>query len=196
MGGKVNKEKKGISVASLMLNTFFVLLIILAGIITIVSLSTQDEGVANVAGFIPYSIQSESMEDTIMKGDLIFTRVYDGETLLDQDEIISFFAMEQNQRIIKTHRILEVNDDGLMVSYTTQGDNNIIEDAEEVPPGDVISVYNGVRIPKVGYALDFFSSKYGFLFGIILPMFIFFIYQLYVFIELIVEMKYEKKKQA
>lgn len=196
MGEKTKKEKKGISVPSLIVNAFFVLLIILAAIITVVSLSTQEEGVSNIAGIIPYSIRTESMEDTIMKGDLIFTNRYDGDEILEEGEIISFFMMEQNQRVINTHRIIEVNDDGLVVSYVTKGDNNLIEDAEEVAPGDIISVYNGVRIPKVGYAMDFFSSKYGFLFGIILPMFIFFIYQLYVFIELVVEMKYEKKKQA
>jgi signal peptidase I len=187
-------EKKGNGIFTLLLNVIFVFVIVIAGVITILSLNTKQD-VASVMGYVPFSIQTPSMEKTIMTGDFIVTvdiNKYDEE--LKVEDIISFKAIEQGQKIIKTHRIIEVKKDGNLISYVTKGDNNTLEDAVTVQPGDVVSVYTGMRVPFVGYGMDLFSSRYGFLFGIILPIFIFFIYQLYVFMELLVELKLEGKR--
>ena len=187
-------EKKSNGILSIFINVIFFFVIIIAAVITVISLNTKQE-VANVMGYIPFSVQTPSMEKTIMTGDFILTKdinKIDGE--LKENDIISFKALEQGKKIIKTHRIIEIKKEGNIVSYVTKGDNNDIEDAVTVQPGDVVSLYEGTRVPMLGYAMDFFRSKYGFLFGIILPIFIFFIYQLYVFMELLVELKLEGKK--
>lgn len=175
-------------------NILFAVIIILAAVITIISLSTKDRGVANFAGIMPFSIQSPSMEPTIMTGDLIITKKCDPYELKEND-VISFFAIEQDQRIVKTHRIVKVNKTGNMLSFVTKGDNNELEDNLEVADGDVISVYDGIRIPQVGNVLDFLKSQVGFFVCIIIPLFIFFMYQLYNFIMIVVDMKKEKIKE-
>ncbi len=183
---------KGIKkLGSILLNILLVVIIFMAAVVTIVALATREEGVPNVMGYIPLSIQSPSMEDTIMTGDLIITKKYADEEL-NVDDVISFFSLEQDTKIIKTHRIVEVKTAGGMVSYVTQGDNNDLPDEVEAAPGDIISVYEGTRVPFLGKMLDIFGSQYGFLILVIVPLFIAFLYQLYKFIGLIIEMKKEQ----
>jgi signal peptidase I len=189
-------EKKGNGLISLFLNVIFVIVIVLAGVITVVSLNTKRD-VADIMGYIPFSIQTGSMEDTILKGDLIITERYESATSereLVVGDVISFRSIEQGQQIIKTHRIIRIEQTGSIIEYVTKGDNNPAEDEVKTAPGDIVSVYEGTRLPTVGYILDFFRSKWGFLFGIIVPIFLFFLYQLYVFVELFVEMKLETKR--
>ena len=65
----------------------------------------------------------------------------------------------------------------------------MVDDSVPVYPVDVMGKWNNVKLSKVGYILDFVSSKYGFLFLIVLPLLIFFIYQIYKFIVVIIEEK-------
>ena len=163
----------------------------LAAFITVISLATSGpDRVPSVGGYIPFSIQTESMEPTINAGDLIITREYNHGEELEEGTVISFFAIEQDVKIIKTHRIVEYNEE--MDSYVTKGDNNELQDELEVPLGDIISVWEGTRIPFLGKIKDVFGSKYGFLVLIILPLFLFFLYQLYSFIVLIIEVRKEQ----
>lgn len=184
-------SKKKNNASAVVLNIVLWVFILFAAIITIISLSTKEKGVANIFGYIPFSIQTESMEPTIKTGDLIITKKVDLETLKEGD-IISFFAQEQKKVIVKTHRIEEVKDDQIMLSFVTKGDNNSLVDDEEVVVKDIISKYDGTRIPVLGYVLDFLKSQVGFFLFIILPLFIFFIYHLYKFIVIAVQMQQEK----
>lgn len=155
-------------------------------------MNTKKNGVTNIAGYMPFSIQTGSMDPTIKQGDLIITKIVDSTTLKEND-IISFLAEEQNKTIIKTHRIMEIKQQDGMISFVTKGDNNEIEDSVEVAPGDILSIYTNTRIPFLGFIMDFLKSQWGFFFTIIVPLFIFFIYQLYQFIILIIR---EKQRQA
>lgn len=185
------KEKKTNRAKSVVLNIILWLFIIFAATITIVSLSTREKGVSNIFGYIPFSIQTKSMEPAIKTGDLIITKKVAPEDLKKGD-VISFFAKEQKKVIIKTHRIEEVKDDGIKYSYVTKGDNNGLVDEEEVLVKDIISKYDGTRIPVLGHVLDFLKSQVGFFLFIILPLFVFFIYHLYKFIVVAIEMQHEK----
>lgn len=191
--------KKSNGLVNLLINVLFVFIIVIAGVITVVSLNTRKEdGVANIMGYAPFSIQSKSMEDTILKGDLIISTVYDGQELKIGD-VITFNtftpnAQGQEVKIINTHRIVAF--DAVTEAYTTKGDNNEANDERSVLPGDILAVYEGTRIPMAGSAMDFFRSKYGFLIGIILPIFVFFIYQLYIFIGLVVELKKSQEHKS
>lgn len=181
-------------IINVILNCIFAVLVVLAILVVVVMLSTKKNGVANVFGYMPFSIQTGSMEPTIMTGDLIFVKKID-TSKLEKDDVISFYAIEEGIKIIKTHRIVEIDDEGGVISYVTKGDNNDEIDAVAVAPGDVIGIYTDNKISKAGKVLDFFKSKYGFLFCIIVPLLIFFIYQLYTFIQLLIEEKYEKKRK-
>lgn len=173
------------------LNIIIWIFIVIAVAITVLSLNTKEKGVSNLLGYIPLSIQSASMEPTINTGDLIISKKVD-HSELEKGDIISFFSIEQDKVVVITHRIVEVKTSANMTSFVTKGDNNPLNDKNEVVPGDVISKYNGVKISNGGYILDFFKSKIGFFVCIILPLFIIFIYQLISFVLLIVRLKHDK----
>lgn len=189
--------KKFKKVLNVLTNILFVIVIIIAATITLVSLNTKDRGVANVFGYIPLNIQTDSMKDEFGPGDLIVTKKYNGEELKEKD-IITFFALEGETPILKTHRIVRViNTDGTIM-YATKGDNSPGEDEPSITKNDIVSIYQnkdykGVKVPFVGRVFDFLKSQMGFLLFIVFPLLIFFIYQLYKFIEIVID---EKKKQA
>lgn len=167
------------------------IIVIVSVFVTIISLTSKESGVPSFMGKVLLSIQTNSMEPTINPGDLIITSKYNNQ-ILKKGDIISFFSIEQQQKIIKTHRIDEVVTAGNMITYYTKGDNNVVRDQLGVPAGDIVSVYDGPRIAYLGKALDFLKSQWGFFIFIIVPLFIFLIYQLYVFIVLIIENKKEQ----
>lgn len=174
-----------------------VIFILLAAIITIISLNTKDRGVTNISGRVLLNIQTDSMKPTINPGDLIITKQYNGEEIKEGD-IISFFAFEQDTTIIKTHRVIEVNNTNGTITFTTKGDNSVAQDQIELTKNDIVAIYesndyNGTKVPFIGKIFSFLQSQVGFLLCIIFPLLIFFIYQLYKFIETIID---EKKKES
>lgn len=173
-----------------------VLFVILAACVTIISLNSKDRGVTNIAGKVILNIQTDSMKPTIKPGDLIITKKYSGEDIKVGD-IISFFSVEQDTTIIKTHRVVKaVNVDGT-ITFTTKGDNADGEDYAQLTKNDIVSIYKndnytGKRIPLLGKIMNIFKSQLGFLFFIIIPLFALVIYELYKFITMIME---DKKKE-
>lgn len=182
---------------SLIADIALVVFIVLAAVMTVISLSTKERGVTVIGNYIPFNIQTDSMNPTIKPGDLIITKKYAGEKIKVND-IISFFAIEQDTTIIKTHRVIKINDNNGTISYVTKGDNTPGEDNVEVTKNDIVSVYSsdsydGMKLPIMGRVFSFLKSQLGFLFCIILPLLIFFLYQLYKFITIIID---EKKKET
>lgn len=178
---------------------FLMLVVIIIAIgVTLISLTKDNTGVSKIGKYIPLNVMTNSMEDTIYEGDFIIMEECDAANLKVGD-VISFFATEQDVTIIKTHRIVEINNNNGTVSFITRGDNNEADDYVPVFPSDIVGIWNGVRLAHVGSILNFVSSQYGFLICIILPLFALFIYQIYKFIIVIIEEKTnitkEKKKK-
>ena len=71
----------------------------------------------------------------------------------------------------------------------TKGDNNPTEDTIEVYPGDIIGQWTGVKISRFGSAMRFLRTKTGFFICILIPMALFFLFELYKFIVVIVEIR-------
>ena len=65
-----------------------------------------------------------------------------------------------------------------MRSFTTKGDNNDVADTHIISDGDIVGKYL-FALPQMGKVMDFLSSSMGFLIVIVLPMLLFFIYQVY-----------------
>lgn len=168
---------------------FLMLVVIIIAIgVTLISLTKDNNGVSKIGKYIPLNVMTNSMENTIYEGDFIVMEECDTSNLKVGD-VISFFATEQDTTIIKTHRIVEINNTNGSVSFITRGDNNEADDYVPVFPSDVIGSWNGVRLAHIGTILNFVSSQYGFLICIILPLFALFIYQIYKFIIVIIEEK-------
>lgn len=176
------------SIFSGIVDLLMLVVIVLCIGVTLISLTSGDNNISKIGKYIPLNVKTNSMEPTINKGDFIVVEECDVSSLKVGD-VISFFATEQDQVIVKTHRIVEVRDDMNNKSFVTRGDYNEVNDIAPVFPSDIIGKWNDVRLAKVGTALDFVSSQYGFLFCIVLPLLILFIYQIYRFIIVIIEEK-------
>ena len=165
---------------------------LLAGIVTILSLSKKEDDVPSIFGYTAFSIQSDSMENEIMTGDFILGKKCDPKKL-EEGEIISFFTVnDKGQIYINTHRIIEIEETSNGRIFTTQGDNEDNPDLRKVYEGDIVSKYSGFRIPLLGYIITFLTTQLGFFLCIVLPVLIYTIWQVYKLI--IVVMNNQKVK--
>lgn len=171
-------KKIGAAVVSL----FIVVLILFSIIISISSVTAKaNNGVPDLFGYTPFSVQTNSMKPTISKGDYIFVEKCDAETLKVGD-IVTYFTIIDGKRVVNTHRIVNVYTTGDMIEYQTQGDNketNPEPDEMLLSPGDVIGKFTGTKIPVLGSVIDFLSTQLGFFLVILLPVLLFTIYQIY-----------------
>jgi signal peptidase len=162
--------------------------ILLAALYAFTTLATRDNtNVSNIAGFTPMIVQTNSMSPTFDAGDLILVKKCDVSTLKEKD-IVTFHTIINNEYALNTHRIIEIQDSDGIRSYTTKGDNNDIADTHIIADGDIVGKYVG-RIPKMGSVMNILSSSTGFLVIIVLPMLLFFIYQVYHLIMVSINLK-------
>ena len=164
------------------MDILIVVLVMFSIIISISAITAQaNDGVPNLFGYTPFSVQTESMYPTLHKGDYIFVEECDTENL-QVDDIITYKTRIAGKDVFNTHRIVEVRNEQGTISYITKGDNqetNPEADAEPVYWDKVVGKYNGTRIPVLGAAIDYMSTKLGFFLVILLPVLLFTIYQIY-----------------
>ena len=200
-----NKTKKVLSIIGNTLAWIFLVFAILVTIVTFASRNSKD-GVPSVFGTSIVSIQSDSMKsskpESFKEGDLIIIeKISQTQALtLKEGDIITYRApididKDGQTGDINTHRIESIRTDaGGIVWFTTKGDNNALADNYELRYTDVIGVYNGTKLVGVGAVLDFFRSSIGFLLVIVLPMALFFLYEVYNLIKIIMAQKVKKAR--
>ncbi|MBO7395803.1 MAG: signal peptidase I [Ruminococcus sp.] len=179
--------KKALSIFA---NVLAWIVLIFALLITImVFSSSKNNGVAHLFGYMPMAVESDSMKPTFKQGDLIICKEIDDYSTIKENDVITFWTTIQGQRVKNTHRIVEVlNDDG-NVKYVTKGDNNSVKDDDVISQGAIIGKWTEVKLPVIGKIMDFLRTKTGFFICIVLPMAIFFLFELYKFIATIIEAK-------
>ena len=177
--------KKGVTV---FVSIVLWMIILLAALFAFTTLATKDQSqVASVAGFTPMVVKTDSMAPTFEAGDLIMIRKCDTSQLKEGD-IVCFHTIIENEYALNTHRIQKIDEMAGVRSYTTKGDNNEISDQHVIADGDLVGKYVG-RLPKMGKVMDFLSSSVGFLVVIVLPMLLFFIYQVYHLVMVTISLK-------
>lgn len=165
-----------------------ILLAILAGYSAFAS--KAGTGVPSVLGFRPFAVQSDSMAPTFYKGDLVIDRAVDPATLREGD-IITFWTIINGQKALNTHRIVEITDYGNYLYFDTKGDNNPINDTTGVHQNDIVGKYL-TKLPNVGTVFDFLQTSLGFGVCIVLPVAIFFIYEIIAFFKTLMAYQAEK----
>lgn len=164
--------------ASIVISVVMWIIILIAALFAFTTLATKEDGsVSNLAGFTPLTVQSDSMAPTFDENDLIFIQQCDPFSLQVGD-IVTFHAIIDNQYALNTHRIIAINEVNGLNSYTTKGDNNELADQHVIADGDIVGKYV-FKIPYLGKVIDFLLSTWGFLIVIVVPMLLFFIYQVY-----------------
>ncbi|MBR1393162.1 MAG: signal peptidase I [Ruminococcus sp.] len=178
-------------VLKIVVNVLAWILLIFALIVTIlVFSSSKNNGVSSLFGFIPMTVESPSMEPTFKQDDLIIVREVDDVASLKKDDVITYWTFINNQRVKNTHRIVEINyNDGAVMNFITRGDANSVDDDTSVAAKDVIGKWNNFRIPGFGKVMRFLQTRTGFFICIVIPMALFFLFELYKFIMTIIELK-------
>lgn len=165
-------------VGSIVISVVMWIIILVAALYAFTTLATKDDGsVSNLGGFTPMTVQSDSMSPTFDQGDLIVIKTCD-TSKLEVGDIVTFHTIIDNQYALNTHRIESIDELNGMRSFTTKGDNNDVADTHIISDGDIVGQYV-FKIPGMGKVMDFLSSTWGFLIVIVLPMLLFFIYQVY-----------------
>ena len=164
-------------------------IILVAALYAFTTMATRDnQNVSDIMGYTPLVVKSDSMAPTFRAGDLIFIKKCDTSTL-EEGDIICFHTIIENEYALNTHRIKSIETVGEARSYTTVGDNNNgVADLHVISDGDIVGKYVG-HLQGVGRVMDFLSSSTGFLIVIVLPMLLFFIYQVYHLIMISIRLK-------
>ena len=181
----MNAVKKG---AEILISIVLWAVILLAALFAFTTLATRDQdSVASLAGFTPMIVESDSMAPTFKAGDLIIIKKCDTSSL-QQGDIITFHTIINNEYALNTHRIESIAEMEGFRSYTTKGDNNAISDTHVIADGDIVGKYIG-KVPGLGRVMDFLSGSVGFLIIIVLPLLLFFIYQVYHLVMVSINLK-------
>lgn len=177
--------KKG---ATILISVILWAVILLAALFAFTTLATRNENnVASLAGFTPMIVKSDSMAPTFYAGDLIIIKKCD-TAALGEGDIITFHTIIENEYALNTHRIDSITEENGMRSYVTKGDNNEMADIHVISDGDIVGKYVN-KLPGFGKVMDFLSGSVGFLVVIVLPLLLFFIYQVYHLIMVSINLK-------
>lgn len=176
-------------VGTIIISVLLWLVILVAALYAFTTMATKDnQNVANLFGYTPLVVESNSMSPTFKKDDLIFVKKCD-TSKLEEGDIVCFHTIIDNEYALNTHRIQSIAESGEARSYTTVGDNNNgVADQHIISDGDIVGKYVG-HISGAGKLMNFLSSSTGFLLVIVLPMLIFFIYQVYNLIMISIRLK-------
>lgn len=203
---QTNAKSRKKKILSIVLNTLIWIFVAFSLLITILVFTAQSskDGVPSIFGKSLITISSNSMEPTYKVGDLVFmTKVSDAEKeQLKEGQIITFHApidIDGDGMIgdINTHVIYEAKHDEN--TFITKGENipypdNVGDNAYEVHYSDVIGVCTPEgKIGGLGNVIKFLRSSLGFFLCIVLPLILFFLYELYNFITIVVT---ERQKKA
>lgn len=204
-----NKAKSVLGVIS---DILLIIIIIIAIVVTVMTFTSKssDLGIGNVLGYTPFSIQTDSMKPTFKSGDLIISKEVKDISTLKIGDVITYSTVltDDTGRSIRgnnTHRIadIEYNKDGTISAFITMGDAVGTEDNVYVLPDEVIAKQvnsgldengnrmEGMKISSFGTALNFLQSRTGFMVCIIIPLALFFIWQIYKLITMFMESKAE-----
>ena len=201
-------QSKGSKVISKVLNTIInimiVMVLIVSILIAVMAISSKASGISTIFGHTIQPILSDSMKGgspdgypsgDFQGGDLMIAKAtdYDDRLVYNLGDIVTFRTRDTTtgEPMLIAHRIVDVvEDDNGHLTYQTQGDNRQTspepdqKSAEDyISAFDIGSVYytqgfEGKILKGWGNILSFLQSQQGFFFVVLLPMIIFFMYEL------------------
>lgn len=205
-------------VLNTIINIMIVLVLVVSLLIAVLALSSKSNGISTIFGYTIQPIQSDSMKGgspdgypsgDFQKGDLMIAKAtdFDPSKVFEKGDIVTFATPDENgQQMLIVHRIVDVYETEIgTLRYQTQGDNRETSPAPDqkekefyISAMNIGAVYytdgyEGKILKGWGSVLDFVNSQKGFFFVVLLPMIIFFMYEL---IRVIVNALNYKKAKA
>ena len=193
------KVKKGLKITG---NVLFWIFFALALSMTIFAFTSRASatGAPQFGNKVLLTVESESMTGTFDKGDLIVCEVRDENQVVDYEvgDVITFVyngpETEYENKVI-SHTIVGKYGSGVDAKYTTQGDNKATNPRPEQVPTSLDNIkakWTGKRIPVLGSIIGFLQSTIGFLVCVVIPLALFFIYEVVQLILIIRDMRGKK----
>ncbi|MGN0114614.1 MAG: signal peptidase I [Acutalibacteraceae bacterium] len=152
----------------------------------------RNNGTASLFGFIPMTVESDSMKPTFATDDMIICREIDDIENLKEGDVISFWTIIEGQKVKNTHRIVKINEVNGTKNFVTRGDNNSRDDDISVYGVDIIGKWTGVRLNGFGKVMNFLRTQTGFFICVLIPIALFFLFELYKLIVVIVDIRRPK----
>ena len=160
-----------------LLKIVITIIFILGLLMTYLILTANRDGISNIAGYIPISMNDDSMEPTIMNNDLILVKKTNVDNLKNND-VIAYLSQDIDKNVVVTHRIYNIKKKYSYIVFVTKGDNNGKIDKYLVYTNNIVGIYNEKHIPYLGAVYNFLKTQIGFLTCIIIPLLIFFMYEI------------------
>ncbi len=193
------KKQKTKKILNTVVNIVIWIFVAFSVLMTVLAFAAQgsEDGVPELFGKSLLTIQSPSMTGTYNVGDMVLMTKADAEMreALVEGNIVTYKLPVDVGQLkagsLNTHRIDHFTEDG---KIKTKGDYNTGVDSYEISRNDVIGISTeSDRVPGVGAVVSFLCSSLGFFLCVVLPLILFFIYELYNFISLLVA---ERAKKA
>ena len=197
------KKAKRSKTINRVINILLVVVIALAAVCTFVSfVSSSGHGVPNILGVQLLSIKTDSMYPELKAGDLAIDGPVKDASKLRPGEIITYWTVIDGERVLNTHRIVNIFDGGDYLIFETKGDNNTSVDPLTVHESEIIGKYK-FHIGGLGKAFDYLQTPTGFFLVVLLPVLLFFIFNLVQFFRALFEyqgvknrIKFEQERGA
>lgn len=215
------KKNKTLEIIKICINVIFYSLVVLLLLFSIANINAKDDyEVPNVFGTGFTTVSSNSMEgnekDSFTTSDVLWLSVVNNDKKISKikiGDIITFkyFSTQINETILNSHRVVDIvyNEDGSLDYFITQGDrvamnpdykyeigsdDNHVDKIEFVNPEDVRAVYVG-KWTNAGSFFRFIQSSAGFLLCIVIPVAVFFVFELVLIILQFSKMKQKKNEE-
>lgn len=147
--------------------------LLIMNITMIIKSYVNEDEVPGIGKYVPFIVNTESMEDVIMGGDIIICKkIKDMDSLVadsEEGDIISFYDPAGNGTSVVTHRIIAKEQRDGKWYFETKGDNNDTKDEIWVCEDKVIAKYQ-FRIPIIGHISLFMSTVPGLIVCVLCPL--------------------------
>ena len=170
-GQKVDIKHRVLTIIGIVLCVILVPILIINCTLIVKSFINKDEA-PDFAGVVPLIVLTDSMYPDIKKGDLIFTKKVDTNTIQVGD-VISFYAAEDDYTTIWTHQVIEVIQDGETVKFRTKGINNPTPDGKLREADKIVGKWNDVRIGGAGSLAMEMQKPGGLIICVVVPILLF-----------------------
>ena len=192
----VDKKTKVKKVVSIVLNVILWIFLVFAFFMMVFAFASisNDYNVPILGKKVLLTVASDSMSPTFEQGDLLVGTVLSDEEKanLKEGDIITFFVDLDGDGIkeLNTHRIVFKTTSG---DFKTKGDNPkiVTDDPYTVVASDIVCSWKegDTRLKGTGKVLAFLQSRIGFLCVVIIPLALFFIFEIIRFVIMLVKMK-------
>ncbi len=219
------KQQKTRTILGWVASALCVVIIIISLVISILTITrtTGEKGVAHIGGNAFMPVQTDSMEPTFDKGDLIITKIYEGDgSDLQVGQVITYkFLVNSGGNLVdifKTHRISKIDVVNGSLRFTVIGDNPDPKDGasreETVTADKVVATWGtpaaqdaegnfvvtkdnmGKNMGKIGAFINWLQgNRTNYFLIIVLPLILMFVIYAYILIRSFVIAKLSKERE-